>query len=136
MARRELTREEEKRLAAGVEQRKSGDPRWDFDRPRRVRVPSDATGVLSVRVPAGEFAAIRERARAERVSTSEFLKRAVESYVAQHGPDITQTQRGTGLWLIYSRDASPTESSQPGARQVRDASPSFVRPSDDKTVAS
>jgi len=133
VARRKLSAEEEAKLVADAESARGDRGRWDFDSPRRVRVPAGASAVLSVRLPVEELRALRRRAERNRISLSELVKAAVEAYVARSGPQITKTRLASGEWSLPVRYASPTETLDPSEREITRGTEGFSRPRGDRT---
>jgi len=133
MARRKLTASEESALAAEAEQLRDDEQAWDFARPRRVRRGRSPSAVLSVRVSLIQLQTLRKIAAAENVALSDLLKKAIASYTASAGPQVSSSSpRHLRLHVLRPSSA---ETIQPGVRQLSEADPSFVRPDIEKTRA-
>jgi len=133
VARSRLTPDEEAALAAEAERLRDDETAWDYKHPRRVRRGRSPSAVLSVRVPLIQLQALRKIAEAEGIAMSDLLKDALASYAASAGPQVSSSSP-RHLRLHMPRP-SGAETIQPGARQLREADPAFVRPDIDKTIA-
>lgn len=137
MARKKLTHEEEERLVQEVESyRGRVGEAWDLSRPKRLRVATGATAVVSARVPFEQLKALREIAERERTSLSELTKQAIDLFIAASGPTVSMSERHGSKRTVYLRDAPLTETYQPGEREVRNEDESFKRPNRGDTDAS
>lgn len=137
MARKKLGIEEQEALAAEIESHRGDLSKlYDFSRPKRLRVTENASAVLSARVSYQQLKAIRDIAEREGVSLSDITKQAIEVFIAASGPSLYKSERASGNWTFYLRDAPVTETLQPGERELRNDDPSFKRPETDDTVAS
>ena len=113
MARRILTAEEEKRLAAEAEDAR------DRELPLKragVKVSEDATAVLSVRVPINQLRMLRSLAAERRVSLSTLLQDAIEQAVSNRGPRVSYSQRVSRLFVS---GATAEQLGESGSETVR-----------------
>jgi hypothetical protein len=83
LGRRELTPEEESRLAAEAESRRGDAEEWDFARPAKIDRGGSPTAVLSVRVPLSQMKELRRLAGQQGISLSRLLQSAIDCYVAR-----------------------------------------------------
>ncbi|HXK34206.1 MAG TPA: ribbon-helix-helix protein, CopG family [Dehalococcoidia bacterium] len=107
MAPRKLTRAEERRLRGEAEGRVSGDDRWDFAHPKRVRVSRNASAVLSVRMPYERVRLLRAMAKRNHLSMSDLVKAALEEYTAARGPDISNNRQLSRLRVLTPSGSPP-----------------------------
>jgi hypothetical protein len=110
MARRKLTDAAEAQLVASAES--------DRDNPERVlrrsevRVSTEASGVLSVRLPLDQIRALRQEAVKRGVSLSDLLQEAVNRFLGSPGGEVS-TSKFLQRVFIYSGGGMPIARTEP-----------------------
>ncbi len=118
MARRAISRAEERTLIAAAEQDRDDGTVGEL---AAVKVAGDATAVLSVRLPMDQLQSIRRNAASRGISISSLLQEAVAQLTAKPEPRMTATRQITRLWV---RGAEPEMESGSGYVGSPAASPS------------
>ena len=135
MVRKKLTPEEERQLAQEIEASRGDPAAWDFSRPKRLAAGPNLSFVISARVSYDQAKALRDIAERENLSLSDVTKQAIDVFIAASGPSLYKSERASGNWTFYLRDAPVTETLQPGDQQIRNDEPGFARPDTDDTTA-